>query len=75
MRTNIFLRYCVIVAVIVLAWWFARNIHPALITLVGLCIIVGSTIWLVASIARKPKDIVENAKSAWRSIWDAFWGL
>lgn len=64
MRTYIFLRYCVFVAGIILVWWFATNISPALMTLLGLCIIVGSMIWLIASIAKKPKDVEKNAKSA-----------
>lgn len=75
MRTGIFLRYCVVLALVVLAWWFSRHLNPALITLIGLLIIGGSTIWLVVSIVRKPGDVAKNAKSWWRLIWDGFWGL
>ena len=75
MRTGIFLRYCVVVAAVVLAWWFSRAANPELITLLGLCIIVASTIWLIASIAKQPRDAEKNAKSWWRLISDAFWGL
>ena len=70
---TLLLRYCAAVAVV--AWWFSRHLAPALITLGGLIIIAGSTMWLMISIVKEPKGFEKKEKSWWRLILDAFWGL
>lgn len=68
-------RYLVAIAGVAIAWHISRQSDPALITLIGLLIIVVSTIWLIVSLIRKPQDRGRNVKSWWRLIWDGFWGL
>ena len=75
MRTGLFLRYCVVVALAVLVWLSSRQIAPELITLAGLILIAGATVWLFVAIAKKPADAGEHLRSWWRLVWDGFWGL
>lgn len=63
MKTGIALRYVLVILAIVVVWWFARAIDPTLMTLAGLLLIVGSTIWFVASIVSKPEDAGRIAKT------------
>jgi hypothetical protein len=75
MRTGPLLRYGAVVALVVLVWLASRHIAPELITLAGLVLIAGATVWLFVAIAKKPRDTGENLRSWWRLVWDGFWGL
>lgn len=75
MKAGIFIRYVLIVSAVVIAWLLSRQVSPALVTLVGLLIIFGSTIWLIASLIKKPENLKKNVRSWWRLFWDGFWGL
>ncbi len=69
------LRYGATVLLVVLAWWLSKHLSPALITLIGLLIIVGATIWFVGSVMKKHDDVEKDARSWLRLVWDGFWGL
>lgn len=73
-RVNV-IRFCVVIIVVIAAWYFLRDLNPAATTLIALCIILISTAWFLASIFKSPRNIENNAKSWWRTIWDGFWGI
>lgn len=75
MRSNAILTYCSVLLFVIIAWWISRHINPALVTLIGLVIIMASTIWFILSIRSRPRDLEANAKSWWKVVWDGFWGL
>ena len=75
MKIGLLARHGVVLVLIILAWWFSRHVNPALVTLIGILLIGGSTIWFVVSLAKTPNDIEASAKSWWRLMWDGFWGL
>ena len=47
----------------------------ALITLIGLVIMAGATLWLLASLLLRPKEFVKKLQTWWKLFWDGFWGL
>jgi hypothetical protein len=68
-------RYALAVLLIVGAWYFARDIDPVIVTLIGLILIAAATIWFVFSLFQIPRKAPDRAKSLWKLICDAFWGL
>ena len=75
MKMRLFFRYLIVVLIVTLTWWFSRDISPRFFTLIGLCLIVAATIWLIVSITRSPQRAGDSTKSWWRLVKDAFWGL
>lgn len=75
MKAGLLLRYVALMILVLLGWWFYRHISPALMTLVGLVIMGGSTVWVIVALTRKPSEAARITKSWWRLIWDGFWGL
>jgi len=75
MRKISLVRYFALLAGVAIAWYVSRQFNPALVTLIGLLIVVVSTIWLMVSLIRKPQGHGRNIKSWWRLIWDGFWCL
>lgn len=75
MKTGIIVRYLIIIVIVAIVWQMSRKVNPALVTLLGLMIMIGSTIWLVVSLVRRPKKYRKKVKSWWKLFWDGFWGL
>jgi len=75
MKVGIVARYISIFVSVLVAWQLSRKISPALITLAGLSIIAGSTVWLIVSLIKRPQESQKHVKSWWKLFWDGFWGL
>lgn len=67
--------YIIILGVVVIAWLLSGSINPKLITLIGLLIMVGSTIWFFLLIVKNPGDIGKKLQTWLKLLWDGFWGL
>ncbi len=75
MKTGLFLRYAAVMVLVFLGWWFYRYVSPALMTLIALVIMAGSTLWFLVAVAREPEAMAGKTRSWWRMVWDGFWGL
>jgi hypothetical protein len=75
MKIGLLIRYLALMILVFLGWWLYRYVNPVLVTLIGLLIMGGSTVWLVVAVTRKPGIADKATRSWWRLIWDGFWGL
>lgn len=75
MTKSLWIRFSTLIFSTIVSWWVLRAIQPALITLAALAIMVGSTVWLIYSLRKHERDFADHAKSWWKMMWDAFWGL